>query len=88
MSTFKVGDEVICIDGKDKLKIQTGGVYTIKRVVDNFVTLEGVDSEYYANRFELYTAPTGMPIEPPKETEMVDPLIEQRRELKRMLGGI
>ncbi len=59
--TFKVGDSVKCIDnrGFGEENLVVGQTYKIKAISEpNFISLEGVCSNWFPHRFELAETPT------------------------------
>lgn len=65
MSKFKVGDTVVCVDDNCAFgAIKDGKVYTVSKVDENYVYLDGLyqTAGWYPQRFELATdAPQPQP---------------------------
>ena len=88
---FHPGDKVRCIDATSEGLID-GAIYTIELFESgapseyDLVKLHALSPYYFADRFELEQPILAIEFEEAKDA--VDPLIEQRRELKRLLGDI
>lgn len=60
MSRFKCGDRVRCVDAKRSASLVFGTEYTVSRVMDGRICVDGAVSDcdwWYENRFELVTSP-------------------------------
>ena len=93
--TFSIGDKVKCVDARNQgaTGLVGGQFYTVEWFdpgasnVYDLMKVYGLSEWYFADRFELAVMPVAV-IEFEEAKDAVDPLIEQRRELKRLLGGI
>ncbi len=90
---FHPGDKVRCIDATSEGLID-GAIYTIElfesgaRPEYDLVKLQALSPYYFADRFELEQSVLAIGCNVIATDTPIDPLIEQRRELKRLLGDI
>ena len=96
---FKAGDTVECIDPRGYetgffagCGLVQGDLYEVESYDQcdppslDMVVVKGIRYSFFADRFQLHVEGATQATEDAEET--IDPLVEQRRELKRMLGGM